>query len=299
MLRLFISLFFSVSIPIGVYLLFENNIKRFFSIQAETGEIIAIYILPPILFILFFLLLPKSWPTLRQSIKKALSTLVADAKDIIRSENSDSKLIKKQKAGNAEAQRKFVEETIIKAEAGDAEAQDDLGFMYFHGDGVPEDKAKAVQWFTRAAKQGYAGAQTNLGFIQIKLGLKAVGVSWLKKAADQGDTNAKKILSELCDDLADFEAFPQAYGEFGLCVTNPVPTCGIQGSNEYLASLQTEGGDEILSNRLGSTRADNIEYMIDRYQIFNKRTNKEICELYLCPYSKVTSSIAPDGFEIV
>ena len=35
--------------------------------------------------------------------------------------------------------------------------------MYYHGDGVPQDHAKAALWYRRAAEQGYALAQSYLG----------------------------------------------------------------------------------------------------------------------------------------
>ena len=49
------------------------------------------------------------------------------------------------------------------AEAGDAEAQGNLGIMYADGTGVPEDDAEAVRWYRKAAQQGVAEAQTRLG----------------------------------------------------------------------------------------------------------------------------------------
>ncbi len=39
--------------------------------------------------------------------------------------------------------------------------------MYDIGLGVPEDYAKAVNWFREAAEQGNAKAQTNLGFMYV------------------------------------------------------------------------------------------------------------------------------------
>ena len=35
--------------------------------------------------------------------------------------------------------------------------------MYANGQGVPQDDKAAAQWYTRAAKQGDADAQYNLG----------------------------------------------------------------------------------------------------------------------------------------
>ena len=52
-----------------------------------------------------------------------------------------------------------------RATKGDAEAQTNLGFFYANGQGVPQDYAKARQWWELAAAQGNAWAQTNLGFL--------------------------------------------------------------------------------------------------------------------------------------
>ena len=51
------------------------------------------------------------------------------------------------------------------AEAGDATAQGDLGYMYEKGYGVPQDYKEAVKWWRLAADQGKASAQGNLGYM--------------------------------------------------------------------------------------------------------------------------------------
>ena len=35
--------------------------------------------------------------------------------------------------------------------------------MYYNGNGVPQDYGAAVRWYRKAADQGFAKAQTNLG----------------------------------------------------------------------------------------------------------------------------------------
>jgi L-asparaginase II len=59
-------------------------------------------------------------------------------------------------------------ETALKllqplAEAGDAEAQENLGAMYSAGQGVPQDHAEAAKWFRKAADQNNGKAQGFLG----------------------------------------------------------------------------------------------------------------------------------------
>ena len=46
------------------------------------------------------------------------------------------------------------ETTKKAAEQGDAEAQLNLGLMYAHGDGVPEDFVQAYAWISIAAANG-------------------------------------------------------------------------------------------------------------------------------------------------
>ena len=49
------------------------------------------------------------------------------------------------------------------ADHGDARAQDELGMIYEHGNGVTKSYAEAVRWYRKAADKGYAPAQNNLG----------------------------------------------------------------------------------------------------------------------------------------
>jgi len=49
-----------------------------------------------------------------------------------------------------------------KARLGGVEGQFDLGLRYMSGHDVPEDAAQAVEWFRKAALQGYAPAQALL-----------------------------------------------------------------------------------------------------------------------------------------
>ena len=49
------------------------------------------------------------------------------------------------------------------AEAGNANTQFNLAWMYNKGKGLPQDYAEAVKWYRLAADQGHAKAQINLG----------------------------------------------------------------------------------------------------------------------------------------
>ena len=76
------------------------------------------------------------------------------------------------------------------AEAGDAEAQTELGGRYDTGRGVRQDDAEAVWWYRRSAEQGHARGQANLGFMySTGRGVRqdaAEAVRWYRRSAEQG-----------------------------------------------------------------------------------------------------------------
>lgn len=51
------------------------------------------------------------------------------------------------------------------AEQGTATAQYNLGVMYYHGQGVPQNYAQAASWYRKAAEQENADAQASLGIM--------------------------------------------------------------------------------------------------------------------------------------
>jgi TPR repeat protein len=76
------------------------------------------------------------------------------------------------------------------AEQGNAPARYNLGLMYRHGQGVPQDYAEAVRWWRKAAEQGDGNGQSGLGSMYYE----GKGVPqdyteaavWYWRAADQG-----------------------------------------------------------------------------------------------------------------
>jgi TPR repeat protein len=73
---------------------------------------------------------------------------------------------------------------------GNAEAEDDLGCCYRDGQGVVKDDVEAVKWFRKSAEQGFGEAEHNLGAMYADgHGVPqddAQAVRWFRKAADQG-----------------------------------------------------------------------------------------------------------------
>ena len=64
--------------------------------------------------------------------------------------------VRREKAIEWKKSSEAVSETRTRAEEGNAKAEANLGNMYFHGRGVPQDYAEAVRWYRKAADQGDA-----------------------------------------------------------------------------------------------------------------------------------------------
>jgi hypothetical protein len=96
------------------------------------------------------------------------------------------------------------------------------------------------------------------------------------------------------NNATDKDIMPEGYGEFGLEITNPVPTRSIPDGYHYLNCLRTTDGSKITYSRIGSMSAPNINQIIDGYKIYVQ--GNQIATIYICPYNKKNSSKAPKGF---
>lgn len=88
--------------------------------------------------------------------------------------------------------------TLARAEQGDAQAQHLVGRRYYFGDGIIQDRKKAVEWQTMAADQGHATAQYVLGLLySMGEGVsedKAKAVVLITRSAEQGLAEAQHAL---------------------------------------------------------------------------------------------------------
>ena len=69
--------------------------------------------------------------------------------------------------------------------------------MYAKGRGVLKNDATAVGWFRKAAEQGYAKAQYNLGVMYyngVRLGVPQRMQTAVVEAADQGDARGCRVV---------------------------------------------------------------------------------------------------------
>lgn len=88
-----------------------------------------------------------------------------------------------------------IAKTTKAAEQGHAKAQFNLGLKYFTGQGFLQDNKQALVWFSKAAEQGDAEAQYYLGLMydhgQGVLQDDKQAFAWYQKAAEQGHTDAQ------------------------------------------------------------------------------------------------------------
>ena len=87
------------------------------------------------------------------------------------------------------------------AEKGFAQAQYNLGVMYFNGKGVVKNYSNAIRWWNLAADQGNDKAQYTLGLMYeegkgVKKNLKTAK-TWFQLASNQGLAKARKKLDYL------------------------------------------------------------------------------------------------------
>ena len=112
--------------------------------------------------------------------------------------DADSLYQEGEKYYNSQNYIKAVECFFKAAEQGNANAQNNLGWMYDKGRGVTQDYVEAVKWYRKAAEQGHANAQNYLG-VMYRDGRgvaqsDAEAAKWYRKAAEQGEMYAQNNL---------------------------------------------------------------------------------------------------------
>ena len=81
-----------------------------------------------------------------------------------------------------------------KAQAGDAEAQFQMGEAYRAGKGVTADQDTAIMWYRRATAQGHIRASEELGFALFAHGDRHEAMPYIEKAAARGEARAFYLL---------------------------------------------------------------------------------------------------------
>jgi cell division septation protein DedD len=131
------------------------------------------------------------------------------------------------------------------AEAGDADAQFNLGQAYKLGRGVPMNLQIAQGWYEKAARQGHGQAQALVGLILFQNGNRAGAMPWIKKGADNGDPRAQYILgTALFNGDLIAKDWPRAYALMTRAAAQGLPqaTANLEQMNKFIPLDQRRQG---------------------------------------------------------
>ena len=88
-----------------------------------------------------------------------------------------------------------IQKLIKLAEQGNADAQNELGYLYFNGEGVPQNDYEAFKWFQKAARQGFSESYFYLGLLysdgKVVPQDYTEALKWYKLAAENGEVAAE------------------------------------------------------------------------------------------------------------
>jgi len=101
--------------------------------------------------------------------------------------------------------------------------------MYNNGQGVLKDDREAVKWYRKAAEQGYADAQNNLGLMyysgQGVLQNHIKAYMWANLARYNGSTNAQKLLDIITKEMIK-QNISRAQSMSSRCLESDYRNCG-------------------------------------------------------------------------
>lgn len=122
------------------------------------------------------------------------------------------------------------------ADAGDPDAQFNLGQAYKLGHGVPQDMERARDLFNSAAQQGHLQAEANYGLILFQEGNRQEAMPYIARAANRGEPRAQYIYGTAMfnGDLAPRD-WPRAYA----MMTN-ASGAGISQATRSLRQMDTQ-----------------------------------------------------------
>ena len=155
----------------------------------------------PCILLLLYMTFSYAQTTPNTSTSKIVNSLY---KQFIKAERRENPLPLWQQIMTTLKNANVMGEVRNQAVSGNPYAQDVLGFVYYLGfGGLSQDPAQAAFWYRKAADQGLANAQYNLGVLYEKgQGMPqdyAQAAAWYRKAADQGNPDAQTTLGGLYD----------------------------------------------------------------------------------------------------
>jgi TPR repeat protein len=137
-----------------------------------------------------------------------------------------------------------------KAQAGDAEAEFQLGEAYRGGKGVAADLETAIGWYRKAAAQGHIRASEELGFALFAHGDRKEAMPYIEKAAARGEPRAFYLLgtAHFNGDYASRD-WPLAYAQTMRAAAAGLPAAqrNMELMDHYLLPSDKAKADQILA----------------------------------------------------
>ncbi|MGA9580597.1 MAG: tetratricopeptide repeat protein, partial [Allosphingosinicella sp.] len=139
------------------------------------------------------------------------------------------------------------------ADAGNADAQFNMGQAYKMGRGVAANAATAQSWYQKAARQGHEQAQVNVGLLLYNGGRRQEALPWIRKAVELGDPRAQYILgTELFNGDLIARDWPRAYALMLRAADGGVPPAAdnLKSMERFIPADQRRQG-VVLAQRMG------------------------------------------------
>ena len=172
------------------------------------------------------------------------------------------------------------------ADQGLADAQYEVGAGYSNGEGVPKNFREAVRWYRKAAEQGHAQAERGVG-LSYELGQGVPqnfrdAVRWYHKAADKGDPSAQFSLG-CC--YANGEGVPQS-------LPDAVKWCRLAAAQGHSNAQRNLG----ISYQAGQGVAQDFAEAAKWHKLAAEGGNGEFFPLFLLLRSRLGSAAGLDFF---
>ena len=131
------------------------------------------------------------------------------------------------------------------AQAGDPDAQFNMGQANKLGRGVKADMTAAIDWYRKAAAQGHVRAEDNLGLLMFQQGERADALPYLERSAARGEPRAQYIVGTALfnGDLA-AKNWPRAYALMSRASAAGLAqaTASLKQMDKYVPAQQREQG---------------------------------------------------------
>ncbi|MBB3925361.1 cell division protein FtsN [Sphingobium jiangsuense] len=136
---------------------------------------------------------------------------------------------------------KAIQEWTPLAQAGDADAQFNLGQAYKLGRGVPASLDTALDYYRKAALQGHARAEDNYGLLLFQKNRRVEAMPYIQRSAERGEARAQYIYGvALFNGDLTAKDWPRAYAMMTRAAKADLPqaTASLAQMNQYIPEEQ-------------------------------------------------------------